>query len=92
MMNTTIEQLEKRVDRLERNNDEVIRRFTKSMDLLNDTMKNIQSTMVVITNRLIETEKINNEIKDDLKKLSYKVDSIEKKSLKNKLKSLLRLR
>lgn len=37
MMNT-IEQLEKRVDRLERNNDEVIRRFTKSMDLLNDTM------------------------------------------------------
>lgn len=91
MMNN-IEQLEKRVDRLERNNDEVIRRFTKSMDLLNDTMKNIQSTMVVITNRLIETEKINNEIKDDLKKLSYKVDSIEKKSLKNKLKSLLRLR
>lgn len=91
-MMDTIEQLEKRVDRLERNNDEVIRRFTKSMDLLNDTMKNIQSTMVVITDRLIETEKINNEIKNDLQNLSYKVDNIEKKSLINKLKSLLRLR
>ncbi len=91
MMNT-IEQLEKRVDRLERNNDEVIRRFTKSMDLLNDTMKNIQSTMVVITDRLIETEKVNHEIKNDLNNLTKKVDNIEKKSLKNKLKSLLRLR
>lgn len=88
----TIEQLEKRVDRLERNNDEVIRRFTKSMDLLNDTMKNIQSTMVVITDRLIETEKVNHEIKNDLNNLTKKVDNIEKKSLKNKLKSLLRLR
>lgn len=91
MMNT-IEQLEKRVDRLERNNDEVIRRFTDSMNLLNETMKNIQSAMVIITNRLIETEKINNEIKNDLQNLSYKVDNIEKKSLINKLKSLLRLR
>ena len=91
-MMETIEQLEKRVDRLERNNDEVIRRFTKSMDLLNDTMKNIQSTMIVITDRLIETEKINNEIKNDLQNLSHKVDNIEKKSFINKLKSLLRLR
>lgn len=55
-------------------------------------MKNIQSTMVVITDRLIETEKVNHEIKNDLNNLTKKVDNIEKKSLKNKLKSLLRLR
>ena len=91
MMNT-IEQLEKRVDRLERNNDEVIRSFTDSMDLLNDTMISIKAAMISIQNRLMESERINNEIKNDLKELNTRVDSIEKKSLKNKLKSLLRLR
>lgn len=91
MMNT-IEQLENRVYRLERNNDEVIRQFISSMNLLNDTMEKIQNTMVSISDRLIETEKINNEIKNDLQALTYKVENIEKKSLANRIISLLRLK
>lgn len=85
-----ISNLEKRVDRLEKVNDEVIRQFTVTMQKLNDTMENIQDTMVSIQNRLLESEKINEQVKDELQKLAIKVDKIEHRSLFNRLKSLLR--